>query len=124
MSALAPEAVPTGRAAAAARRSPLARRLARIRAAMPEGRMLPDHLWRRRHRVIVAALCAHVPGLLAFGLVRGYPFVHTLTDVMPVIALGALAATTRLSPRGRMAAASTGLATCSALLVHLWGGVI
>jgi diguanylate cyclase (GGDEF)-like protein len=91
---------------------------------MPEGRMLPDHLWKRRHRVIVAALCAHVPGLLAFGLVRGYPFLHTLADVLPVIALGALAATTRLSARWRMVAASTGLVTCSALLVHLWGGVI
>jgi hypothetical protein len=48
MSALVPEAVPTGRAAAAARRLPLLRRIARIRAAMPEGRMLPDHLWHRR----------------------------------------------------------------------------
>jgi diguanylate cyclase (GGDEF)-like protein len=124
MSALVPEAVPADRAAAAGRRSPLLRRIARIRAAMPEGRMLPDHLWQRRHRVIVAALCAHVPGLLAFGLARGYPFFHTLLDVAPALALGALAATTRLSPRWRMAAASTGLVTCSALLVHLWGGVI
>jgi diguanylate cyclase len=106
------------------RRPALARAAARVRGAMPEGRMLPEHLWTRRHRVIVAALCAHVPGLLAFGLARGYPFFHTLADVFPLIALGALAATRRLSPRWRMVAASTGLVTCSALLVHMWGGTI
>jgi diguanylate cyclase (GGDEF)-like protein len=123
MSAPRTDAVTVARSPAA-RRSPVARGIARLRAAVPEGSMLPDHLWKRRHGVIVTALCAHVPGLLAFGIARGYPVLHTLVDILPVISLGALAATTRLSPRWRMVAASTGLVTCSALLVHLWGGVI
>jgi diguanylate cyclase (GGDEF)-like protein len=117
-------AVPACSAAPAARRWSLSRGIARLRALAPEGSMLPEHLWRRRHRVIVASLCAHVPGLFLFGVLRGYAPEHVLLDVFPLIALAALAATTRWSPRWRMVAASTGLVTCSALLVHLWGGVI
>ncbi|MEA2321008.1 MAG: hypothetical protein QOD81_858 [Solirubrobacteraceae bacterium] len=86
--------------------------------------MLPDHLWRKRHRAIVAVLLAHVPGLLAFGLAQGYAFGHLLLDVGPVIALGAIAAAPRVPARGRMVGASLGLVTCSAMLVHLWGGAI
>jgi len=36
----------------------------------------------------------------------------------------ALAGWARLGQRGREAVASLGLVTCSAMLVHLWGGVI
>jgi diguanylate cyclase (GGDEF)-like protein len=124
MSAPAPDSPAFADAASAARRGPRARRAARIRAAVPKGRMLPDHLWRRRHRVIVTALGAHVPGLFAFGVARGYPVLHALLDVAPLIAMYLLAATTRLSPRWRMVAASTGLVSSSAMLVHLWGGTI
>jgi diguanylate cyclase (GGDEF)-like protein len=124
MSAAGKDAVPVAEHASPTGRSWLTRRIARLRALVPEGSMLPDHLWRRRHCVIVAALLLHVPGLLAFGVARGYPFAHALVDVGPVMAFGALAATTRWSPRWRMVAASTGLVTCSAMLVHLWGGVI
>ena len=86
--------------------------------------MLPAHIARRRHRAIAAVLWAHVPGLLLFGLLRGYPPGHTLLDVAPVLGLAALASSTRLPPRWQMVAASLGLATCSAMLVHLWGGRI
>src|SRR4051794_15400813 len=118
------DAVGSRSAAPASRRWSLSRGIARLRALAPEGSMLPEHLWRRRHRVIVASLCAHVPGLFLFGVVRGYAPEHVLLDVFPLLALAALAATTRWSPRWRMVAASTGLVTCSAMLVHLWGGVI
>ncbi|MEA2290597.1 MAG: hypothetical protein QOD55_2594 [Solirubrobacteraceae bacterium] len=100
------------------------RRLTRLRARAPRGRMLPDHLWRLRHRVIVAVLWAHVPGLAVFGLLQGYALGHLLLDVAPLIVLGALATIPRVPARGRMAAASIGLVTCSAMLVHLWGGAI
>ncbi len=106
-------------------RRPLLARLKRsLRAALPEGRMLPAHLLERRHRTIVAVLAAHVPALFLFGLSRGYPVGHMLFDVGPVIALAALAASPRIALRGRMVAACTGLVTCSALLVHLWDGTI
>ena len=110
--------------AAATARSAPSRRLVRLRGLMPQGRMLPAHLWERRHRMIVSVLCAHVPGLLAFGLARGYGLGHLLFDIGPVVSLSALAIWPRVPVRWRMVAACTGLVTCSALLVHLWGGVI
>ena len=64
------------------------------------------------------------PALLIFGLLRGYAPAHVVLDVAPVLGLAALASSTRLPPRWQMAAASLGLATCSAMLVHLWGGRI
>ena len=86
--------------------------------------MLPAHLLERRHRMIVGVLAAHIPGLLLFGLARGYGLGHVLFDIGPVIALTVLAMLPRVPLRWRMIAACTGLITCSALLVHLWGGVI
>jgi len=86
--------------------------------------MLPAHLLERRHRMIVAVLAAHIPGLLLFGLARGYGLGHVLFDIGPVIALTVIAMLPRVPLRWRMIAACTGLITCSALLVHLWGGVI
>ena len=86
--------------------------------------MLPAHLLERRHRMIVAVLAAHIPGLLLFGLARGYGLGHVLFDIGPVISLTVIAMLPRVPLRWRMIAACTGLITCSALLVHLWGGVI
>src|SRR3954470_2844480 len=100
------------------------RMLHALRAAMPRGRMLPAHLLERRPRTIVAVLAAHVPGLLAFGLLRGYAIGHMLFDIGPLVLLSALAIAKRVPLRWRMVAACTGLVTCSAMLVHLWGGVI
>src|SRR4051794_16078299 len=115
-------AVPAGRLEAA--RPGLSRTLHALRAAMPRGRMLPAHLLERRHRTIVTVLVAHVPALLAFGLARGYAVGHMLFDIGPVVMLSALAMAKRFPLRWHMVAASTGLVTCSAMLVHLWGGVI
>ncbi len=107
-----------------AARSTLSRKLARVRALMPNGRMLPAHLLERRHRAIVTVLAAHVPALLAFGLARGYAIGHMLFDIGPLLMLSALAIAKRFPLRWRMVAACTGLVTCSALLVHLWDGTI
>jgi diguanylate cyclase (GGDEF)-like protein len=107
-----------------ARRSTLARRVTYLRASLPQGRMLPAHLLERRHRMIVAVLVAHVPALLAFGLARGYPLWHVSIDIAPVVMLAGLSMLPRTPLRWRMVAACVGLVTCSAMLVHLWGGVI
>ena len=126
---MSPSGAPTGPAPEAAgprvaRRPALTRLGRRLRAAVPEGRMLPAHLLERRHRMIVAVLAAHIPGLLLFGLARGYGLGHVLFDIGPVISLTVIAMLPRVPLRWRMIAACTGLITCSALLVHLWGGVI
>ena len=105
-------------------RRPLLARLKRsLRAALPEGRMLPAHLLERRHRTIVAVLAAHVPALFLFGLSRGYPVgAHALRRRPGHRAHRPRGAARAIALRGRMVAACTGLVTCSALLVHLWDG--
>ena len=85
--------------------------------------MLSDEEWDRRHRAIVAILWVHCVGLGAFAVYRGYGIVHSLPEVGVLVALTLIAATRRR--RGfRTLAASFGLLTSSALLVHLSGGMI
>jgi serine phosphatase RsbU (regulator of sigma subunit)/anti-sigma regulatory factor (Ser/Thr protein kinase) len=96
----------------------------RIRSALPEGRTLPEELWTRRHRGILVLLWAHAALIPVFALVRGFSLGHTILEaaIVPLAAL--LATTPALSRRQRSAAASIGLLSCSAVLVHLSGGVI
>jgi diguanylate cyclase (GGDEF)-like protein/PAS domain S-box-containing protein len=97
---------------------------ARLRSALPEGRTLPDRVWRRRHRALLTLLWLHALGLTAFALAQGFGVPHSLQEG-GVVALIAVAAT---AAGGRKRAAATlvsfGLITSSAVLVHLWGGVI
>jgi diguanylate cyclase (GGDEF)-like protein/PAS domain S-box-containing protein len=96
----------------------------RLRAALPEGRTLPDAVFQRRHRALLIMLWLHVGGLFVFALSRGYPLLHSTLDA-GLVGSFALAGTLAGS-RKRVAAAmvSLGLITASAVLVHLWGGVI
>jgi diguanylate cyclase (GGDEF)-like protein len=90
---------------------------------LPRGRLLPDHLWQRRHRAITILLWLNVPALAIFGLARGMGL-HVLIDVA-VLAGFALVAGSRWPSRTvRSIAGSVGLVTCSALLVHVWDGTI
>jgi PAS domain S-box-containing protein len=88
------------------------------------GSSLPAESWNRRHRILVLVLAAHLPGLLAFGLLMGRPGLHVLGEVGAVAALALLAAVPRWSRRVRATIASLGLLSCSALLVHFSGGYI
>jgi diguanylate cyclase (GGDEF)-like protein/PAS domain S-box-containing protein len=98
--------------------------LLRLRAALPEGRTLPDRVWRRRHRAMLTLLWLHAVALTAFALAQGFGLLHSLQEG-GMVALFAAAATAAGS-RKRVAASlvSFGLITSSAVLVHLWGGVI
>ena len=98
--------------------------VASIRRALPEGRTLPEELWTRRHRGILILLWAHAVFIPAFAMVRGYSLLHIAFEaaVVPVLALVATAPS--FGRRLRSAAASFGLLSCSAVLVHLSGGVI
>ena len=42
---------------------------ARLPTLLPHGKTLPEDVWRRRHRALLAILWAHVPVLTAFALV-------------------------------------------------------
>ena len=90
---------------------------------LPQGQLLPEHIWRRRHQGIVALLWLHVPALLAFGLLIGGNSIGHVVGDISLIALFALGASTeRFGVKARVVAASFGLVTCSAVLVDLWHG--
>jgi diguanylate cyclase (GGDEF)-like protein/PAS domain S-box-containing protein len=97
---------------------------ARARRTLPQGRTLPDRDWWRRHRAMLTLLWLHAVGLTGFALAQGYDTAHSLQEG-GLIALIATAAT--LAGRRKRIAAllvAFGLITSSAVLVHLWGGVI
>jgi diguanylate cyclase (GGDEF)-like protein len=101
-----------------------ARAVAAVRAWLPKGQLLPEHILRHRHQTIVWLLWAHVVGLTIFGLVRGQTVRHMAVEGT-LMAIPAVMATSEwVGLRLRVAAASFGLITASAMLVHLSGGVV
>ena len=98
--------------------------LGKLRTGLPRGKTLPDDVWARRHRWLSRLLYAHAIGLPLFGVSQGFTVRHSLVEGAIILAF-ALPAT--LLPVGRRLAStlvSVGLLTSSAVLVHLWGGVI
>ncbi len=89
---------------------------------MPRGDTLPDAMWARRHRWLLALAWAHVPVLLLIAVLAGYPLYHGMVDVAPVVMLAALATWTYPERRWRAAACCLSLLTSSAVVVHLWHG--
>jgi diguanylate cyclase (GGDEF)-like protein len=91
---------------------------------LPKGQLLPEHIWRRRHAAIVWLLWFHVPALVGFGLAQGQPLTHMLQEGGLIAAAAWFASSERFGMTARVVAASFGLITSSAVLVHIWGGVI
>jgi diguanylate cyclase (GGDEF)-like protein len=105
-------------------RSGIARVAESVHQWLPKGQMLPEHIWRRRHAMIVSLLWCHVVALTAFGLWQGQTVPHMIFEG-GIIATAALVASSELAGmKLRVAAASFGLISSSAILVHLWGGYI
>jgi signal transduction histidine kinase len=99
------------------------RLLSRVRGTLPQGRSLPDDVWRGRHRAILLILWLHVLGL---GLLAGLGG-HGLRGVGGV-ALVAASAVLATLPRGgrrwRSAVATVGLLSASGVLVAMGGGAV
>lgn len=89
---------------------------------LPRGWTLPDESWRRRHRGIVVVLWLHVPGVFVFGVARAQGVGHSAFEAAPVAMLALLAGSSVLPRRWRSVAATMGLLTASAVLVHLSEG--
>jgi diguanylate cyclase (GGDEF)-like protein/PAS domain S-box-containing protein len=96
----------------------------RLRDLLPQGRGLPDAVWRRRHRALLTLLWLNAIGLPLFGIAQGYGVFHSAQEGLVLVALAGLAMLA--GDRKRLAAGfvSLGLISSSAILVHLWGGVI
>jgi len=92
--------------------------------ALPRLAGLPDELWERRHRGIVAVLWLHVPALAAYGLLDGRSVTHMLVDLSPLVVMALLASWRGLSRRSRACVAALGLMTASAMFVHLAHGAV
>jgi diguanylate cyclase (GGDEF)-like protein len=91
---------------------------------LPQGQLLPEHIWRRRHQTIVYLMWFHVVSLTAFGLFKGQSVPHMAFESALLILPALLAGSEWASMKLRVAAASFGLITASAMLVHLSGGYI
>jgi hypothetical protein len=89
-----------------------------------QGADAPEHIWRRRHQTIVLLVWLHAAGLFAFGLSQGRDVPHMLVDIAPILVAAYVAGSEAIGMKLRVAAASFGLVTSSAVLVHLWDGVI
>jgi diguanylate cyclase (GGDEF)-like protein len=95
-----------------------------IRRALPSGNLLPDDIWRQRHRVIVAVLWLHVPALVLFGVAMGLDAIHTISEVAIVAGCALLASWERPGRTLRATVATLGLVTASAVVVHFSGGFV
>jgi hypothetical protein len=95
-----------------------------LRAWLPEGRGLYYDVWTLRHKAIVNILWLHVPFVMLFGLFRGYPLEHVVLDSFILVPYAFAAHSTRFSQLIRTMAATVGLLSASAVLVHLAGGSI
>lgn len=95
-----------------------------IRAALPEGRPLPEDVWRRRHQFILWLLWLQAVAIALYALVAGYGIVHSLLEGGAVAAMAVLAGSPSRGRKFRSVVASIGLVTCSAFFVHVSGGFV
>lgn len=97
---------------------------ARVHRLLPTGLSLPDEVWAGRHRGIVLLVWSHALVVLAYGSLRGFGATHMVLESGVIALLALVAGNERLPRRSRMCAATLGLFTSSAVLVHLSGGLI
>ena len=91
---------------------------------LPEGGSLPNEIWNRRHQGIVVLLWLHVAGIPVYGLILGVDAAHFVMEASIVAVATFAAASPKLNRKMRSVAATLGLFSSSAILVHLSGGLI
>ena len=99
------------------------RLLSRVRGTLPQGRSLPDEVWRSRHRAILLILWLHVPAL-AILVVRYGDGPDATGGVVVVATAAALATASWGGRRWRSALATVGLLSASCVLVGIGGGTV
>jgi diguanylate cyclase (GGDEF)-like protein len=102
----------------------LARATATVLDYLPKGQLLGEDVWRRRHRALIYLLWAHVAGLFVYGVTRDFGVAHAGLEAGLVGMFALLAGSGVGSRRFSSAMAALGLIMCSAVLVHLSGGII
>jgi hypothetical protein len=95
-----------------------------VREFLPRGQLLPEDVWRHRHRTLSFLLRAHVVGLFIFALVRGYGVAHAVNESGIILVFAVTAWVFQVHRRFSSAMCALGLVMSSAVLVHLSGGTI
>jgi diguanylate cyclase (GGDEF)-like protein len=90
---------------------------------LPEGRLLPENVWHRRHRAIVRLAMVAAAALVLFAWLRGYGQPAVVAVLLAVAGPLVVAVQPGLGRTPRAAASTLSLMAGSAALVHLWGGV-
>jgi signal transduction histidine kinase len=99
------------------------RLLSRVRGTLPQGRSLPDEVWRGRHRAILLILWLHVPALIGLAVLFG-DGLDDASGVVIVVASAALATAPSGGRRWRSALATIGLLSASCVLVGIGAGTV
>jgi PAS domain S-box-containing protein len=98
--------------------------LRRLGSILPHGKTLPEEEWRARHRALRWLLWAHVVALPIVALLYGFSLGHALLEGSVVAAFGICAELRVGNRRAQELVVVFGLLTCSAVLVHITGGLI
>jgi signal transduction histidine kinase len=98
--------------------------LNRLRGFLPRGDTLPDAVWEKRHRFLIALLAANALALPIFGVAMGYSVVHSILEGGLIPGIAALAALPPGPRKVRAGLVTLGLLSCSAVLTHFSGGYI
>jgi signal transduction histidine kinase len=99
------------------------RLLSRVRGTLPQGRSLPDDVWRGRHRAILLILWLHVPALAVLAMLFGAG-PGDASGVVMVATAAALATLSWGGRRWRSAVATVGLLAASCVLVSIDGAPV
>jgi diguanylate cyclase (GGDEF)-like protein len=97
----------------------------RLRAVLPEGRMLPDDVWRRRHRMIVQVALVQALAMAVLAVVRGqHPLFALLATAAVAMPLAVAGLPGPREARGiRAGAATLSVMLGCALFVYLLDGL-
>jgi diguanylate cyclase (GGDEF)-like protein len=90
---------------------------------LPEGRLLPEGVWQRRHRAIVRLALACAAGLVLLAWTWGYGQPAAVAVLLAVGGPVALSFVPGLGRKGQAAATTLSLMAVSVALVHLWSGI-
>ena len=95
---------------------------ARLTALLPQGRGLPEEVWRSRHHLLVVVALGHAVALAAFGLYRGQPMPLIALECAAIAAVALAAVPSTLGRPVRAALVTLSLAMASTVLVQVSGG--
>jgi diguanylate cyclase (GGDEF)-like protein len=95
----------------------------RLAALLPEGRLLPEPVWRRRHDVLVRIAAIQAVGLGILSALTGHALLGSITSTLAVLLPLPFALPAEFRRAVRAAATTVSLLGGCVLLVHLMAGV-